>query len=186
MLEAIFEADLDPEAYGYRPGRSAVDAVKRVHGHLRAGYTDVVDADLSKYFDTIWHDELIQCVARRISDGPISNKGGAGPDQDVAQVAHRREGQHGRQAAHRWQGCKDGHAASCPARVPHDAGVISPLLANIYMNRFLKSWHQNDLGRRLVMPEARGARRASTSSGTPSGPTGHGGTGSGISARGLR
>ena len=64
VLEPIFEADLDPEAYGYRPGRSAVDAVKRVHGHLKAGYTDVVDADLSKYFDTIPHDELLQCVAR--------------------------------------------------------------------------------------------------------------------------
>jgi len=68
VLEPIFEADLDPESYGYRPGRSAVDAVKRVHGHLKAGYTDVVDADLSKYFDTIPHDELLQCVARRISD----------------------------------------------------------------------------------------------------------------------
>jgi len=51
VLEPIFEADLDPEAYGYRPGRSAGDAVKRVHGHLKAGYTDVVDGDLSKYLD---------------------------------------------------------------------------------------------------------------------------------------
>src|SRR6266545_7917108 len=68
VLEPIFEADLDPEAYGYRPRRSAVDAVRRVHGLLKAGYTDVVDADLSKYFDTIPHDELLMCVARRISD----------------------------------------------------------------------------------------------------------------------
>ena len=81
MLEPIFEADLDPEAEacpgqvgsptragGYRPKRSAVDAVRRVHGLLKAGYTDVVDADLSKYFDTIPHDELLKCVARRISD----------------------------------------------------------------------------------------------------------------------
>src|ERR1700726_284141 len=68
VLEPVFEADFDSEAYGYRPGRSALDAVRRVHGHLKAGYTDVVDADLSKYFDTIPHDELLQCVARRISD----------------------------------------------------------------------------------------------------------------------
>src|SRR6266851_1714596 len=68
VLEPIFEADFDREAYGYRPGRSALDAVRRVHGHLKAGYTDVVDADLSKYFDTIPHDELLRCVARRISD----------------------------------------------------------------------------------------------------------------------
>ena len=68
VLEPIFEADFDPEAYGYRPDRSALDAVRRVHGHLKAGYTDVVDADLSKYFDTIPHDELLVCVARRISD----------------------------------------------------------------------------------------------------------------------
>jgi RNA-directed DNA polymerase len=68
VLEPVFEADFDPETYGYRPGRSAIDAVRRVHGHLKDGYTDVVDADLSKYFDTIPHDELLQCVARRISD----------------------------------------------------------------------------------------------------------------------
>src|SRR5262249_42558770 len=68
VLEPIFEADFNPEAYGDRPDRSALDAVRRVHGHLKAGYTDVVDADLSKYFDTIPHDELLVCVARRISD----------------------------------------------------------------------------------------------------------------------
>jgi RNA-directed DNA polymerase len=51
VIEPIFEADLEPNAYGYRPGRSAGDAVKAVHGLLRRGYTDVVDADLSKYLD---------------------------------------------------------------------------------------------------------------------------------------
>src|SRR6202022_473620 len=68
VLEPIFEADLEPNAYGYRPKRSALDAVVAVHGLLKQGYTDVVDADLSKYFDTIPHHELMQCVARRISD----------------------------------------------------------------------------------------------------------------------
>ena len=135
VLEPIFEADFDPEAYGYRPQRSAVDAVERVHGHLRRGYTDVVDADLSKYFDTIPHDELLVCVARRISDGqvlalikmwlkaPVEEKDGRGNKRLIG-----------------GKGSKGGTP---------QGGVISPLLANIYMNRFLKYWRQNDLGRRL-------------------------------------
>jgi RNA-directed DNA polymerase len=71
VIEPIFEADLEPTAYGYRPKRSAVDAVKAVHSLLRGGYTDVVDADLSKYFDTIPHDQLMRSVARRIVDRDI-------------------------------------------------------------------------------------------------------------------
>src|SRR6266403_1744471 len=69
VLEPIFDADLEPNAYGYRPKRSAQDAVREVHRLICAGYTDVVDADLSKYFDNIPHSELLQSVARRIADG---------------------------------------------------------------------------------------------------------------------
>ena len=65
VIEPIFEADFEDNAYGYRPARGAVDAVKEVHRHLCRGYADVVDADLSKYFDTIPHSELIKSVARR-------------------------------------------------------------------------------------------------------------------------
>ena len=68
VIEPIFEADLDPSAYGYRPKRSAGDATQRVHELLCRGYTDVVDADLSKDFDTIPHGELLQSVLRRIVD----------------------------------------------------------------------------------------------------------------------
>jgi RNA-directed DNA polymerase len=68
VLEPIFEADFEDAAYGYRPKRSALDAIQEVHRALRDGYTDVVDADLSKYFDTIPHTELMQCLARRLSD----------------------------------------------------------------------------------------------------------------------
>ena len=68
VLEPIFEADLDPAAYGYRPRRSGADAIKEVHKLLCRGYTDVVDADLSKYFDTIPHQDLMRSVARRIVD----------------------------------------------------------------------------------------------------------------------
>jgi RNA-directed DNA polymerase len=69
VLEPIFEADLSDSAYGYRGGRCAQDAVEKVHRALCDGYTDVVDADLSKYFDTIPHDQLMKSVARRVSDG---------------------------------------------------------------------------------------------------------------------
>jgi RNA-directed DNA polymerase len=58
VLEPIFEADFDANAYGYRPKRSAQDAIRKVHQLLCSGYTDVVDADLSKYFDTIPHCEV--------------------------------------------------------------------------------------------------------------------------------
>src|SRR5213593_4882925 len=71
VLEPIFEADLDPAAYGYRPGRSGADAIKEVHALLCRGYTDVVDADLSKYFDTIPHQDLMRSVARRIVDRQV-------------------------------------------------------------------------------------------------------------------
>jgi hypothetical protein len=71
VLEPIFEADLEPNAYGYRPKRSAQDAVREVHQLICEGYTDVVDADLSKYFDNIPHAELLQSVARRIADGRV-------------------------------------------------------------------------------------------------------------------
>ncbi len=68
VLEPIFEADLGATAYGYRPGRSGIDAVKAVHRLLCQEFTDVVDADLSKYFDTIPHQDLLHSVAARIVD----------------------------------------------------------------------------------------------------------------------
>jgi RNA-directed DNA polymerase len=68
VLEPIWEAELEPNVYGYRPQKSAQDAIRKVDELLHDGYTDVVDADLSKYFDTIPHSELLQCVARRIVD----------------------------------------------------------------------------------------------------------------------
>src|SRR5215472_4253521 len=71
VLEPIFEADFTDNAYGYRPQRSAVQAIKVVHQALKAGFCQVVDADLSKYFDTIPHAELMRSVSRRVSDGSI-------------------------------------------------------------------------------------------------------------------
>jgi RNA-directed DNA polymerase len=71
VLEPIFEADFEDNAHGYRPRRGAMDAVKDVHLHLRRGHTDVVDADLPRYFDSIPHDDLLKSVARRVADGAV-------------------------------------------------------------------------------------------------------------------
>ena len=67
----IFEADLQPEQNGYRPERSALDAVKRIHRLLNRGHNEVVDGDLSNYFGEIPHAELMMSVARRVSDGKV-------------------------------------------------------------------------------------------------------------------
>jgi RNA-directed DNA polymerase len=71
VLEPIFEAGLEPNAYGYRPLRSGVDAVKEVHRLLCQGFTDIVDADLSNYFDAIPHGDLMRSVAQRIVDREV-------------------------------------------------------------------------------------------------------------------
>ena len=68
VLEPIFEADLPPEQHAYRPDHSALDAIRHVHGHVNTGHTEVVDADLSGYFDSIPHAELMKSLSRRISD----------------------------------------------------------------------------------------------------------------------
>ena len=71
ILEPIFEADLQAEQHAYRAKHSAQEAVKEVHGWLRKGLREVVDADLSGYFDTIPHAQLMKSLARRISDGAM-------------------------------------------------------------------------------------------------------------------
>lgn len=124
VLEPIFEADLSDSAFGYREGRSAGEAVKRVHRALCDGYTDVVDADLSKYFDTIPHDQLMRSVARRVSDGRILGLVKAWLKTPVEETDER--------GNRRLTGGK-GSRTGTP-----QGGVISPLLANIYMNRFLR------------------------------------------------
>jgi RNA-directed DNA polymerase len=132
VLEPIFEADFEDNAYGYRPVRGAVDAVKEVHRHLCRGYTDVVDADLSKYFDTIPHSELIKSVARRIADGAVLRL----IKLWLKAPIEERDGD-GRR---RMSGGKDNK------RGTPQGGVVSPLLANIYMNRFLKHWRLTERG----------------------------------------
>src|SRR4051794_9946910 len=132
VLEPIFEADFEDSAYGYRPGRSGTDAIKDVHRHICRGYTDVVDADLSRYFDTIPHRELMQSVARRIVDrhvlwliklwlkAPVEERDSEG--------------------TRRMSGGKGSTRGTPPG------GVASPLLSLIYMNRFLKHWRLTGRG----------------------------------------
>jgi RNA-directed DNA polymerase len=126
LLEPIFEADFDPNAYGYRPKRSAREAIQKVHKLVCEGYTDVVDADLSKYFDSIPHSELVQCVARRIVDRDMLRL-----IKMWLKVPAQERDENGKP---RVSGGK-GSACGTP-----QGGVISPLLANLYMNRFLKYW----------------------------------------------
>jgi len=135
VLEPIFEADFPPNEYAYRPERGAHDAIKHVHGLLRDGYTDVVDADLSKYFDTIPHRELLRSVARRISDGEILALVKLWLE---APVEERDEEGKGKLTG------TTGTGVGTP-----QGGVISPLLANIYMRRFLLAWEQWELPRKL-------------------------------------
>jgi len=71
VLEPIFEADLPPEQYAYRENRSALDAVRHVHKLLNTGHGQIVDADLSGYFDSIPHSDLLKSVARWIVDGAM-------------------------------------------------------------------------------------------------------------------
>ena len=68
VLEPIFEADLQPEQYAYRKDRSALDAVRHVHKLINTGHGEIVDADLTSYFDTLPHSELLKSVARRVVD----------------------------------------------------------------------------------------------------------------------
>ena len=126
VLEPIFEADFEDNAYGYRPARGAVDAVKDVHRHLGRGYTDVVDADLSRYFDSIPHSELLKSVARRVVDRHVLRL--------IKMWLRAPIEERDADGTRRMSGGK-GNTRGTP-----QGGVASPLLANIYMNRFLKHW----------------------------------------------
>jgi RNA-directed DNA polymerase len=141
VLEPIFEADLPPEMYAYRPKRNAQQAVVEVEEQMFRGHPDIVDADLSDYFGSIPHAELIKSLARRIVDRrvlrllkqwlecPVEETDKGGRKQTTTEAKDRRCG------------------------IPQGS-PISPLLANLYMRRFVLAWKQlgleNRLGSRIV------------------------------------
>jgi group II intron reverse transcriptase/maturase len=117
VLMPIFEADFHPRSFGFRPGRNAHQAVEAIREALRMGKTEVVDADLAQYFDTIPHRPLLRQVARRVSDGMILKLIKAWLR---APILEEEEGGGRRMKAN-------------PCGTPQ-GGVISPLLANIYLH----------------------------------------------------
>ncbi len=141
VLGPIFEADMPPEQYAYREGRSALDAVDAVHKLLLRGYTQVVDADLSGYFDSVPHEELMRSVARRVVDGAMLHLIKMWLEAPVEETDEK--GRKHRSTRNRDTG-----------RGTPQGSPISPLLANLYMRRFVEGWrtlgHQRRLGAYIV------------------------------------
>jgi len=136
VLEPIFEADLPPEMYAYRPKRNAQQAVIEVEEQVFHGHPDVVDADLSDYFGSIPHAELLKSLARRIVDRRVLHLLKAWLECPVEEIDKRGHKKRATQA-------KDSRCG-----IPQGS-PISPLLANLYMRRFVLAWQQLGLDQRL-------------------------------------
>jgi len=137
VLEPIFEADFEDCSYGFRPGKSAHDALKDIRGALKAGLTEVYDADLKGYFDSIPHDKLMLCLRKRIADRSVLKLIRMWLE---APVVEEQEG---------------GPKVSRQSCGTPQGGVISPLLANVFLHWFDKVFHFSDgpahwAGARLV------------------------------------
>src|SRR5271168_2182568 len=136
VLEPIFEADLEPEQHAYRPEHNAQNAVREVERLLRTGHTEVVDADLSGYFDSIPHAELMKSVSRRISDGRMLRLLKIWLETPGEETDERGRTQRTTRNKDEGRGTPQG-------------GVASPLLANLYMRRFILGWKVNGHQERL-------------------------------------
>jgi group II intron reverse transcriptase/maturase len=139
VLEPIFEADLPPQQHAYRAGHSAHDAVRQAHALVSTGHREVVDADLSGYFDSIPHAELLKSVSRRISDGRLLRLIKLWLRAPVVEI----DGRGRRRPLPRQKG------RGCPQGAP-----LSPLLANLYMRRVVLGWkvlgHAQRFGAQIV------------------------------------
>ena len=141
VLEPILETDLPPEQYAYRRGRSALDAVRHVHKLINTGHREIVDADLTGYFDTLPHAELLKSVARRVVDGAMLHLIKMWLTAPVEETDER--GRRHRNTRNRDEG-----------RGSPQGSPISPLLSNLYMRRFVFGWkklgHEKRLGACIV------------------------------------
>jgi RNA-directed DNA polymerase len=136
VLEPIFEADLQPEQYAYRSGRNALEAVQQVQALLIQGHSEVVDADLSGYFDSIPHAELMKSVARRVSDRQLLALIKMWLEMPVEETDER--------------GCKQRTTRNRDEGKGTPQGApLSPLLSNLYMRRFILGWKVLGHERRL-------------------------------------
>ena len=136
VIEPIFEADFCETSYGFRPRKSAHDAVDDVAMHMNCGYTEVIDADISKYFDTIPHSNLLAVVAERICDGGILRLIKMWLKAPIIEVD--------KDGKKRNVGGGKGNRKGTP-----QGGVISPLLSNLYLHILDRIWEQRDLQERL-------------------------------------
>jgi RNA-directed DNA polymerase len=125
IIEPIFEADFEGCSYGFRPGRSAHQALEQIRQNLNLGLTDVYDADLKGYFDSIPHDKLMACVKMRVVDRSVLRLIRMWL---TAPIVEEKEGK-------RMPPTKNDQGTP-------QGGVISPLLANIYLHWFDKTFHQ--------------------------------------------
>src|SRR5213078_2890656 len=137
VLEPIFEADLPREQYAYRSDRSALDAVQHVHKLIKTGHRQIVDADLSSYFDSVPHAELVRSVARRVVDGAMLHLIKIWLEAPVEETDER--GNKHRSTRNRDEG------RGTPQGAP-----ISPLLSNLYMRRFVLGWKKLGHEKRLA------------------------------------
>lgn len=128
ILEPIFEADFEECSYGFRPGRNAKQALKEIQGQLKNGYQAVYDADLKGYFDSIPQDRLMACLRMRIADRTVLKLIRMWLETPVEERS------------------KDGGEPTVrkPKKGTPQGGVISPLLANLYLHWFDKVFHRRD------------------------------------------